>query len=120
MEAVTPIALLRIFTVGYIDENPDMAAERARVLAKTDPSGFIAACEALRRFDCSDLAGTIDTPTMIVVGDEDQATPPEMAIDLSARLRRSTLVRLPGVAHAPHLQDPEGFIEAIRPFLEET
>lgn len=119
MEAVTPIALLRIFTDDYIAENPDMADERARVLARTDPSGFMTACEALRRFDCSDLATTIDTPTMIVVGDEDQATPPDFAIDLHSRIPESTLVRLPGLAHAPQLQDPEGFIDAIRPFLEE-
>lgn len=119
MEAVTPIALLRIFTEEYLAQNPDMAEERADVLNRTNPVAFITACQALRRFDCSALAGTIDTPTMIVVGDEDRATPPEFAIDLDSRVPHSTLVRLPGLAHAPQLQDPEAFVTAVRPFLEE-
>jgi 3-oxoadipate enol-lactonase len=55
---------------------------------------------------------------MIVVGEEDQATPPQLAEDLHGLIDGSTLVRLHEVAHAPQIQDPEGFVKATQRFLE--
>ena len=118
IEAVIPIALRRIFTETYLDQHPDMAQERAEVLVRTDPGAFITACRALHALDYRALASTIRNPTMIVVGEEDEATPPSLAEELNGLIRGSTLVRLPGVAHAPQIQDPAGFISATRQFLE--
>ena len=56
--------------------------------------------------------------TLILVGDEDQATPPQLAEELHTLIPGSTLTRLHGVAHAPQIQDPAGFISATRRFLE--
>jgi 3-oxoadipate enol-lactonase len=118
MEAVLPIALRRIFTESYLEQHPDMADERAEVLFRTDPGAFINACRALHALDYRALARTIGNPTMIVVGEEDQATPPLLAEELHTLVPGSALVRLPGVAHAPQIQDPAGFISATRQFLE--
>lgn len=119
MNAVVPTALRRIFTEEYLAAHPAVAEERARVLRKTDPAAFITACRALQALDYSELVAGVRNPTMIVVGEDDRATPPEMAERLHELLPHSTLVRLPGVAHAPHLQDPAGFMRTISRFLEE-
>lgn len=119
MEAVIPLALGRIFTEEFIAEHPDMGEKRAQVMRQTKPAAFIKACEALRKVDYSSLAKSVATPTMIVVGEDDQATPPLLAEGLHHLVSGSTLVRLPGIAHAPQLQDPGGFINAVRLFLEE-
>jgi len=118
IEAVIPIALRRIFTETYLEQHHDMADERAEVLRRTDPSAFINACRSLLALDYRAVAPTIGNPTMIVVGEEDEATPPPLAEELHARVPGSALVRLPGVAHAPQIQDPAGFITATRQFLE--
>lgn len=118
MEAVIPVALRRIFTVDYLEAHPDVADERADVLRRTDPEAFITACKALYRLDYRDMAPSIGNPTLIVVGDEDQATPPTLAEELHDLIPTSSLVRMPGVAHAPHLQAPDDFADVIRPFLE--
>jgi len=118
MEAVIPIALRRIFTESHLEQHPDMADERAEVLLRTDPGAFINACRALQALDYRELAPTIGNPTMIVVGEEDEATPPHLAEELHTLVPGSTLVRLPGVAHAPQIQDPAGFVSATRQFLE--
>jgi 3-oxoadipate enol-lactonase len=118
MEAVVPIALRRIFTERYLDSHPEMAEERAKVLRRTDVAAFVTACTALQSLDYTGLAGRVVNPTMIVVGEDDQATPPPLAEGLHASIPGSTLVRLPGLAHAPQLQDPAAFIEATRRFLE--
>ncbi len=118
MEAVIPVALRRIFTEDYLATHPDEARERARVLADTDPTAFINACTALYGLDFGGTVAGITAPTLIVVGEDDQATPPAMAEHLHGLLPNSELSVLPGLAHAPQLQDPQGFVDAIRPFLE--
>jgi len=118
MEAVIPIALRRIFTESYLVAHPDMAEERATVLRRTDPAAFVTACTALQSLNYTEAARTVANRTMILVGEDDQATPPRLAEDLHALIGGSTLVRLPGVAHAPQIQDPEGFLKATRQFLE--
>ena len=118
MEAVIPIALLRIFTEPYLAHHPEAAAERAAVLRQTDTDAFVTACQALTAMDYESGASAIVAPTMIVVGEEDQATPPQMAEELHATIPDSKLAIIPGLAHAPQLQDPPRFLEVIMPFLE--
>jgi len=118
MEAVAPVAIRRIFTEEYLAANPAIAEERAAILLRTDPEAFITACRALQNLDYSELAGLVTVPTMIVVGEDDQATPPELAEELHKLIPGSQLIRMPAIAHAPQLQDPEGFIKATRIFLE--
>lgn len=118
MAAVTPVALRRIFTEDYLATHAGEADERARVLAQTDPTAFINACNALYTLDLTDTVVGVNTPTLIVVGEDDQATPPAMAMHLHELLPDSELEVLAGVAHAPQLQDPESFVKAIRRFLE--
>ena len=118
VEAVIPIALRRIFTESYLEAHPEMGEARAAVLGRTDPDAFVTACRALIGLDYRELARSVSNPTMIVVGEEDQATPPPLAEELHELIRGSTLVRLPGVAHAPQIQDPGGFASATREFLE--
>lgn len=118
MSAVTPTALRRIFTEDYLADHPDRAEERARVLASTDPKGFVTACRALQQVDFIDRLGDVATPTLIVVGENDEATPPEMARALHDSLPDSKLVILPAVAHAPQIQEPAAFVDSISEFLE--
>lgn len=120
MTAVVPTALRRIFTDEYLATHPEMARERQEILEKTDPAAFVTACRALIAMDYRLAARDITKPTLIVVGEDDQATPPALAEELHGLIGGSRLVQMAGVAHAPQLQDPEGFTAAIRTFLEET
>jgi 3-oxoadipate enol-lactonase len=117
MEAVIPIALRRIYTEPYLEAHPEMGEARAAVLRKTDSSAFLTACNALLALDYRALAPSVAHPTLIVVGEEDHATPPTLAEELYRLIQGSTLLRLPGVAHAPQIQDPAGFVDATRQFL---
>ena len=118
MEAVIPVALRRIFTEEYLAAHPEMAEERAAVLRGTDPGAFITACKALHTLDYRAAAPGVANQTLIVVGEEDQATPPALAEELHELIPQSSLVRMPGLAHAPHIQSPAEFAQVVRPFLE--
>jgi 3-oxoadipate enol-lactonase len=119
MAAIAEVAIRRIFPEDYLTAHPDQAEERRTVLQRTSPEAFIAACGALLGLDYRDEATRVANPTLVIAGSEDQATPPSLAIDLAERIPGARLEIMEGVAHAPQLQDPDGFVELVRGFLAE-
>jgi 3-oxoadipate enol-lactonase len=59
----------------------------------------------------------VPNPTLVVVGDQDRATPPERARELAEGIPDAQLVVLRDCAHAPQLQHPKDFLAAVEPFL---
>jgi 3-oxoadipate enol-lactonase len=59
----------------------------------------------------------ITAPTLIIVGEEDTATPPAKAEQMQALIRGSTLVRIPRAGHSATLEEPEAVNAAITTFL---
>jgi 3-oxoadipate enol-lactonase len=120
MEAVLATALQRMFPDDFLAAHPAIAEARKASLRAAKPEYFAAACRALARFDRRDELGTIGNPTLVVVGLRDTATPPALSYELAAGIPGAALVELPTCGHSPHIQDPEGFWQAIKPFLQLT
>jgi 3-oxoadipate enol-lactonase len=118
MEAVVATALQRMFPDDFLAAHPDIAEERRASLRAARPDHFAAACRALARFDRRAALATIRNPTLVVVGLRDTATPPALSRELAAGIPGAALVELPQCGHSPHIQDPEGFWQAIKPFLQ--
>lgn len=117
MAAVAEVALRRIYTEDYLAAHPDEAEERRAVLLRTDPQAFVTACRALIGLDYAGEVADIRNRTCVVVGEDDAATPPAMAEELAGAIPGASLVRLPGLAHAPQLQDPDRFLSTVRDCL---
>lgn len=117
MDAVLDVAVARIFTADFLDAHPEMGAARREVLRRTDPAAFVDACRSLVELDYRDAARSITNPTLVIVGSDDAATPPVLGRDLADRIPAANYVELPGIAHAPQLQDPDGFLSRVVPFL---
>ena len=117
MAGIVEIAVRRIFTEGFLAEHPDVHEESRSVILQTPPEAIRTACLVLHGTDLSADIPNLAMPTLIVVGSDDQATPPSMARQLHALLPDSQLIELEGVAHGPQLQDPETFMAAISAFL---
>jgi 3-oxoadipate enol-lactonase len=60
----------------------------------------------------------VKVPTLVLVGEQDEATPPPMSRELTAGLPDARLKMIAGCAHVPQLQAPEIFLEAIADFLQ--
>ncbi|MFL6813137.1 MAG: alpha/beta fold hydrolase [Bradyrhizobium sp.] len=118
MEAIVDVALKRLFPEDFIALNPDIMAERRNALVKTNPEFFAEACHALAALDLTADIGKIRNPTLVVVGERDAATPPEMARTLARALPKADLIEMPGCGHAPMAQAPEAFIKSIAKFLD--
>lgn len=65
-----------------------------------------------------DRLGAIKTPTFVVAGTDDQATPPANALIVAERIADAWLAYFRGGGHGMMYQYPEAFAAAIRSFLE--
>jgi 3-oxoadipate enol-lactonase len=118
MEAVLATALQRMFPDDFLSAHPEIAEARKASLRAANPQHFAAACRALAKFDHrAEIAG-IRNPSLVVVGLLDTATPPALSYALAKGIAGAQLVELAHCGHSPHIQDPEAFWQAIKPFLK--
>lgn len=94
-------------------------ADRVRdMMLGTAPATIVAALAgmAARRDSRPDLP-TVDVPALVVVGEEDTLTPPDVARALADGLSRATLEVIPDAAHLSNLENPPAFDAALARFL---
>jgi len=117
MEAVVDVAVRRIFPEHYLRANPHVIDERRSVLVAVDPVAFAASCRALGALDLGPLLSTIDNETLVVAGEQDATTPPEMAGELMNGIPNARLIVIPECGHCPQLQHPSALLAAVIDFL---
>jgi 3-oxoadipate enol-lactonase len=117
MAALAPVAIRRMFPESFIAAEPEVVAGREAVFRRIDPEVFAAACRALATLDLAPDLSRVGNPALIVVGEQDEATPPALGQALAKGLADARLVLLPGLGHCPHIQDPDALVAAIGPFL---
>lgn len=99
-------------------KKPDVVA-RAEALMDNPAEGYIGALEAMkRRPDSTEDLAAISVPTLIVVGEEDALTPPELSRKMHEHVGGSRLVAIPEAGHISNLEAPEAFTGALADFLK--
>ncbi|MFF5476292.1 3-oxoadipate enol-lactonase [Streptomyces sp. NPDC012935] len=79
-----------------------------------DPGAYAACCDALAAFDLRDRLSEISSPTLLIAGREDPATPPAHLREIADTVPGATLVELPGASHLAPAQCPEAVLTALR------
>ena len=97
----------RWFSDDFRTTRKDIADHFAGVFLKNDIAAYAATCDMLGSFDLRNDMKTIDVPTEIIVGDEDYATPPEMARALNAQIAGSNLTIVPKARHLTPIEIPD-------------
>ena len=118
MEPLVEPTLARWFTEPYRKSHKDVVDRIARDIRSTPPAGYAGACEAIMKLDLLDRLKEIECPTLVIVGENDPGTPPEMARRIHENLRGSRLVIIPSAAHLSNIEQPEAFNKALISFLD--
>jgi 3-oxoadipate enol-lactonase len=90
---------------------------RRRLLANHRIGITRATAGVITRRGIADLLHAIPAPTLILVGDQDVATPPTAAQRIHARIPHSRLVIIAGAGHTSTVEEPEAVNAAILAFL---
>jgi 3-oxoadipate enol-lactonase len=117
MDALVESTLARWFTEPYRKANPAVMAKIAADIRNTPVAGFAGCCDAIAKIDVLDRLKEIDCPALVIVGDQDHGTPPEMARQIHANLRGSELLIIPSAAHLSNVEQPTAFNKAMLDFL---
>lgn len=118
MAALVDQVVERWFTPGFRGSgNP--AVDRVReMILRTPAEGYAACCAAIRDMDLRELIGKIRVPTMIVVGADDPATPPEKAEEIHARVEGSSLEVIDDAAHLLNIEQTVAFNHLLIEFIQ--
>lgn len=99
MRSLSAFQLDRWFSDGFRVEHPQLCEELLERFARNDLASYEATCHALGAFDLRDEIGTIQVPTLVIVGSDDPATPLSHAQDLRERIPDASLHVLQGARH---------------------
>jgi 3-oxoadipate enol-lactonase len=109
----------RFFMPAFVQQaNPYFLGLR-EVFLQGDPRGYIACCAALRDMDLRDVLPTICAKSLVIIGEYDQGTTPDMGELIAKSIPGASSVVMP-YAHIPILEDPEGYLALVRNFLLKT
>jgi 3-oxoadipate enol-lactonase len=117
LAAISEVAMRRLFSAEFQATHPELVEQRRARFAAVHPETFHAACAALATLDLRLQAAAVKIPVLVLVGEQDEATPPRMARELAALLPDARFALLPGCAHVPQLQAPQQFLAAIGEFI---
>ena len=115
-------ALIETYLTGLLSEQARASrldlVEQVRRLMANPAAGFIGALEAMKhRPDATAELSGITVPTLVVVGENDALSPPDVARDMHERIRGSELAVLPGAGHLSNLEAAGDFNAAVEDFL---
>jgi 3-oxoadipate enol-lactonase len=116
VEAVVDLAISRWFSNAFRARAGETVAAYRRLLSGCSPAGYAGCCAVLRDADLRDDITRITAPTLIIAGDQDQATTTTDAELMRARIPRAQLVSI-SAAHLSNVEQPAAFTQAVLEFL---
>lgn len=90
----------------------------AEIAAETRREGLLNGGQMVEKTDNRPLLGSLKLPVLVLTGERDAVVTPQRSEAMLAYLPNARAVSLPGVGHAPYLEAPDVFNQAIRRFFE--
>jgi 3-oxoadipate enol-lactonase len=97
----------RWFSPDWAAQHPDEVRRVCDIFLRTDSAAHAASSLAMGAMDSRELLPKITAPTLVLVGEHDYATPPDMARVLADTIPEATLRVLPDLRHLSLIERPE-------------
>lgn len=116
-----PIVMPWLFSKPFRKEHPEKVREIKARLTENYPSrrseAFQRQLKANVAHDARGRLNRIDVPTLIIVGKDDELTPPRMAKGLQSEMPNAELLVLEQGGHGLYWETPQLFNKAVVDFL---
>ena len=118
-EGMDPYAVEVLYRMVSRHASSAVADHVLAMMRATDPAGAAAAQRARAdRPDHLPRLGSVAVPTVVVVGAEDEFTPPADVRAIAERVPGAELTIIDGAAHLPNLEQPDAFNGALLRLLD--
>jgi 3-oxoadipate enol-lactonase/4-carboxymuconolactone decarboxylase len=117
MSAVVDVAMQRFFSPDTLAKHEPHVASIRSVFLGTDPVGYLGCCAALRDMNHEDILKQIKTPTLVISGERDVATPwTGHGEKLAQEIPGAKALHL-AAAHLSNIERPHSFTTGLLEFL---
>jgi 3-oxoadipate enol-lactonase len=117
IEAIADAVMGRYFHDEFRAHHAATVARFRRRVTSTDQTGYIGCCHAVGGMDTTSRLGGIKVPALVIAGELDQGTPPEMAKVLADGIPGARLEILKDASHLSYIEQPQAFGQAVRAFI---
>lgn len=116
--AISASIMERWFSPAYrVETNPAFIAYRS-MLERQAREGYAATSAAIRDEDLTEVAKSINVPTLGLVGEYDGATPPALMEELCDMIKSAKLHIIKDAGHLPSIEQPEVVVKHMRDFFK--
>jgi pimeloyl-ACP methyl ester carboxylesterase len=111
--------LWKRFVAEDRQEDAELKRRVFAMVRETGPDAFIRQQEAIMaRRDHRAMLPGIEIPTLVLVGAEDQLTPPHLSQEMAEAIEWASLGIVPGCGHLTTMEKPAAVNRALRAWLE--
>jgi len=114
--AVADTVIAGGLTTDFREREPQIAANMKAMLVATPVEGYLACCEALSTLDNRALLPKIKSPTLVIAGRHDMATPVAAGEFIRSQIPGASMTIL-DAAHISNVEQPHAFTDAVVGFL---
>jgi pimeloyl-ACP methyl ester carboxylesterase len=118
VEILVELQMERLLARDSLENNEEVVERVRAMILESSPGGVVAALGAMRnRSDSTPLLAEIEVPTLVIGGEEDGISSPEVMGAMAQKIPNSRHVTLPRAGHLSNLENPEGFNAALGELL---
>jgi 3-oxoadipate enol-lactonase len=120
MDAYADEVIYKMIKPAHVISMPTVAEGIVKMMKASSPTGAAVALRArAERIDyLKEVLPTIDIPTLVIVGRDDEFTPVAKAEELQQNLQSCKLVIIEDAGHMPNLEHPNEFNKDVLDFLK--
>lgn len=109
----------RLLSPATLQNEPMIVEQVKSMLLESSPDGVVGALGAMRdRPDSTPLLSEIEVPTLVIGGEEDGISSPEVMGALAQKIPNSEHHTISGVSHLSNIEAPDEFNAALKEFLK--
>ena len=119
LETIVEPTVQRWFSEDFKLAHPEVLAKIRKMVRGVTQAGYLGVTAAFLRLDVEDRLANITVPTLYVSGANDHlGGPPELMKGLAEKVSGARHVSVPNAAHIANIQNPDGFNQVLRGFLQ--
>lgn len=121
LEQYAQESLKKLFSPLSLSKQIDKVSIVKEMIMKTSKQSIFKTLHALaeRAETCTKLH-EIKIPVLILVGKEDEITPPDVALSMHEKIKGSTIHIIDGAGHLSNMENPNQFNEQLEKFLNKS
>ena len=106
IESIADGILERWFTPAFRPSEPALFAGCRNMLIRQPVAGYAGSCAAVRDADHTELVATIAAPTLVLVGEQDGSTPPDLVRSTAELIPGARFEIIADAGHIPCVEQP--------------